>query len=203
MLRILIVLTTCLVSVLVATATEAQTKPTAPTQATAPTQSTTTTQAAAPTSNPNQGTFDKLSPGNQKIVNALCNAQQGGCPTSSGGTTLTKDQIAVMKQHKGFGVIFKDMQKNGQIPPDVKNLGELVSGKYHPQSATSGGTTITSGSGRSQVVGNQGKSGKGHFDDDASAGGQGSSYRDNSGRGSFSSGSGGPGNSGHSGGRGK
>ncbi len=100
-----------------------------------------------------QGAFDKLSPGNQKIAQALCSAQTGGCPTSSGGTTLTKDQIAAMKKHKGFGEIFKEMQKNGQIPPDVKNLGQLVRGQNHPSSGTSSGTTITNGSGKTHVVG--------------------------------------------------
>ena len=160
-------------------------------------------QTTTPAPSPNQGAFDKLSPGNQKIAQALCNAQKSGCTASS------LDNIAATKQHRGWGEIFKEMKANGQIPPDVKNLGQLVSGKYHPQSATSGGTTITNGSGKSQVVDNRGKpefagkSGKGRFDDDTPASGQGSSYPDNSGRGSFSSGPGGPGNSGHGGGRGK
>lgn len=147
-----------------------------------------------------QGAFDNLSPGNQKIVEALCNAQTGGCPTSSGGTTLTKDQIATMKKHKGFGEIFKEMQKNGQIPQDVKNLGQLVRGQNHPPSGTSSGTTITSASGKSQVVGkpeHANTSGKSRFDEDAG----------NSGRSSDSSGSGrgygyGRGDSGVSGGMG-
>lgn len=162
-------------------------------------------QTTTPAPSPNQGAFDKLPPGNQKIAQALYDAQSKNSTTKP----LARDDIAAMKQHRGWGEIFKDMQKNGQIPPDVKNLGQLVSGKYRPQSGTSGGTTITSGSGKSQVVDNRGKpefagkSGKGRFDDDASAGGQGYSYRDNSGRGSFSSGPGGPGNSGHGGGRGK
>jgi hypothetical protein len=162
-------------------------------------------QTTTPAPSPNQGAFDKLPPGNQKIAQALFDAQ------SKNGTTkpLSRDDIAAMKQHRGWGEIFKEMKANGQIPPDVKNLGQLVSGKYHPQSATPGGTTITNGSGKSQVVDNRGKpefagkSGKGRFDDDASAGGQGYSYHDNSGRGSFSSGPGGPGSSGHGGGRGK
>ena len=140
-------------------------------------QTTTTTQPAPSTSTPNQGAFDKLSPGNQKIARALYDAQQTqGQPSGSTTTTtqpLSLNDIAAMKQSgKGWGVIFKDMKANGQLPPDAKNLGQLVSGKYQPQSSTSGSTTITSASGKSQTTG---KSGKGNFEDDASAGTHGSS----------------------------
>ena len=117
-----------------------------------------------------QTAFDELSPGNQKIAQALCDGQSGGCPATSspGQKTLTRDQIASMKQHRGWGEIFKDMKANGQIPPDVKNVGQLVSGRTQGTSSTSG-TTITRGSGRTQVVGKPdvaGKSGKGHLDND-------------------------------------
>ena len=141
--------------------------------------------------------YDKLSPGNQKIVDALYNAQPTPSAVQSSGSTtnsLSKDEIAAMHQDgKGWGVIFKDMKADGQLPPDVRNLGQLVSGRYHPQATTSGSTTITSASGKSQVVGKPdlaGKSGKGHFDDEGSSRAQGSTYRDNSGRGSFSGGPG-------------
>ena len=131
-------------------------------------QTATTTQPAPSTSTANQGAFDKLSPGNQKIARALYDAQQ-----TQGTTPLSLNDIAAMKQSgKGLGVIFKDMKANGQLPPDAKNLGQLVSGKYQPQSSTNGSTTITSASGKSQTTG---KSGMGHFDDDASAGTHGSS----------------------------
>ncbi|MBI3030600.1 MAG: hypothetical protein HYY64_13915 [Candidatus Rokubacteria bacterium] len=101
--------------------------------------------------------YDKLSPGNQKIVDALYDAQPTPSAAPSSGSTansLSKDDIAAMHQEgKGWGVIFKDMKANGQLPPDVRNLGQLVSGKYQPQSGTSGSTTITTASGKSQVVG--------------------------------------------------
>lgn len=108
-------------------------------------------QTAPSSSKP--GAFDKLSPGNQKIAQALCDAQPGGCPATSspGQKTLTRDQIAGRKQHRGWGEIFKQMKANGQIPPDVKNMGELVSGK-------------------TQVVGKPegaGKSGKGQSENEA------------------------------------
>lgn len=167
MLRILAI--TLLALALVVTAAAAQT---ATTTQTTTTQSTTTTS-----SNPNDRAFDKLSPGNQKIARALYDAQQTqGQPSGATTTTtnpLSLNDIAAMKQSgKGWGVIFKDMKASGQLPPDVKNLGQLVSGKYQPQSSPSGSTTITSASGKSQTTG---KSGMGHFDDDASAGTHGSS----------------------------
>jgi len=154
------------------------------------TQTTTTTQWT-------QSAFDKLSPGGQKIALALCGAQAGGCPTgqsaspttsastptTSSSKVLTLGQIAQMKQHRGWGEILKDMQKSGQIPADVKNLGQLVSGRYQAQSNRSN-TTITTASGKTQIVGNSGSSGnsgpssgqfsKGHRGDDGvspSAGG--------------------------------
>ncbi|HET8576494.1 MAG TPA: hypothetical protein VFO18_05310 [Methylomirabilota bacterium] len=127
-------------------------------------QTTTTSTQTTPSA------FDKLSPGGQKIALSLCGAQAGGCPTGQSVTQtsastqtttssgpLTLDQIAQLKQHRGWGEIFKDMQRSGQIQPDVKNLGQLVSGRYQAQS--SGGTTITTASGKTQVVGGSGSPG--------------------------------------------
>src|SRR5574337_725168 len=82
----------------------------------------------SPTSSSTQGAFDKLSLGNQKIAQALCNAQPGGCPsTPSSATqkTLSRDEIAAMKQHKGFGEIFKQMKEQGLV--QEKNLGQVIS----------------------------------------------------------------------------
>lgn len=179
------------------------------------------TAAAQTATPPTTTTFDNLSPGNQKIAQALCDAQPGGCPATSlpGQKTLTRDQIAGLKQHRGWGEIFKDMKTNEQIPSDVKNLGQLVSGKSKPTSSTAG-TMITTGSGRTHVMGKPdaaGKSGKGHRDDDgvmdargASAArgtdvsGQGRGYASGQGDSSGSgAGIGRSGFGGHGGGRGK
>ncbi len=194
MLRILVI-TLLALAVVVATAAA---------QTGTPSQTTTTTQSTTPTSNPNQGAYDKLSPGNQKIAQALYDAQKTNTPmsgstsgtpsTSTAPKTLTRDDIAAMKQHRGWGEIFKDLKAKGYYS-DYKNLGQVVSRSHH-QAKSPSGTTITTGSGRSEVVG---KSGKGHIDDNASAGtggGQGS----NSGS-SASAGRGG--NSGHGGVQGK
>ena len=44
------------------------------------------------------GAFDKLSPGDQKIAQALFEAQK----TNGGTTPLTRDQIAAKKKHTGW-----------------------------------------------------------------------------------------------------
>lgn len=186
--RILTVLSPCLAIVLVASAALAQTTTTVPTQATTSPQSTPPTQSSTSTSSSTQGAFDKLSPGGQKIATALYKAQpqQLRSCSSSSPCTLTLDQIAAKKQHMGWGEIFKLMKKEGLIPSGVKNLGQLVSGRYQARSGTSG-TTITTASGKSQVVGGSGSQlGQGHFRDDSSVssagGGQSSASSHGNGR---------------------
>lgn len=175
--RILTALTLGLAIILAASAALAQNTTPSPTPVAPSTQSSTPTRSSAATATSTQGAFDKLSPGGQKIAMALCNAQSGGCPSATPSTSspsstqpppLTREQIATLKQHEGWGVIFKQMQRNGQIPADVKNLGQLVSGR-HQASAGSSGITITTASGKSQVVGTSGShGGNGHFKDDPS-----------------------------------
>ncbi|MDH3280929.1 MAG: hypothetical protein OEQ18_07345 [Gammaproteobacteria bacterium] len=102
---------------------------------------------------PTDGPFAELSPGNQKIARALFDAQPvtagiGGdqtMPLSESGSTenWTLDQIAEAKQHTGWGKLFKEMQEAGAIPEDVKNLGQLVSGKYQPSESPTDPTTMT------------------------------------------------------------
>ncbi len=188
MLRILVITLLALAVVVATAAAETGT----------PTPTTTTTQSATPTSNPNQGAYDKLSPGNQKIAQALYDAQKTNTQTSSSTSTslkpMSRDDIAAMKQHKGWGEIFKDLKAKGYYS-EYKNLGQVVS-RAHSQAKSPSGTTITTGSGRSEVVG---KSGKGYMDDNASAGMSGGHGSDSGP--STSSGRGG--NSGQGGGRGK
>lgn len=68
------------------------------------------------------GSYSKLSPGNQKIVESLYANQA----VPDGGTALTLDQIADFKADSGWGNAFKAMQADGRFP-DYKNLGEVVS----------------------------------------------------------------------------
>ena len=105
-------------------------------------------QVAPPPPNPNEGVFDKLSPGNQKIAQALFDAQQSS-PTT---TPLSRDDIAAMKQDgKGWGGVFRQMRKDGLV--QEKNLGQVVSGANRAARSRPNGTVITNGSGRSSVEG--------------------------------------------------
>jgi len=79
------------------------------------------------------GSFDQLSPGNQKIANALFSAQ------STSGTPLTRDQIADLKKTEGWGRVFKQMKADGLV--QAKNLGQVVSGYEHQQHAGRGSST--------------------------------------------------------------
>jgi hypothetical protein len=104
------------------------------------------------------GAFDQLSPGNQQIAQALFEAH---LPTRTPGTppALTPDDIAAMKQHgQGWGDVFKQLQAQGLI--QEKNLGQVVR-TYAPHQRTPappGQIVITTGSGRTDVVGGTGKS---------------------------------------------
>ncbi len=72
------------------------------------------------------GSFSKLSPGNQKIVEAMYTNQTA----PEGGVALTVDQIADLKADSGWGNAFKAMQEEGRFP-DYKNLGQVVSTQNH------------------------------------------------------------------------
>lgn len=94
------------------------------------------------------GSFDSLSPGNQKIANALFSAQN----TTGSQTPLTRDQIADLKKSEGWGQVFKQLKSQGLV--QSKNLGQVVSSYNHQQhaaarSASSSATTATSRTGRS------------------------------------------------------
>jgi hypothetical protein len=77
------------------------------------------------------GAFDKLSPGDQKIAQALFEAQK----TNGGTTPLTLEQIAAKKKHTGWGEVFKQMKAQGLVTD--KNLGQTVSNfeHHHPELA--------------------------------------------------------------------
>src|SRR6266567_3828409 len=100
-------------------------------------QSTTTTSSTTiPT-----GNFDSLSPGNQKIANALFAAQK---PTGT-QTALTKNQIAGLRSTEGWGRVFKTMKADGLI--QSRNLGQVVSGYNHSlrsSTASAAGRSTTS-----------------------------------------------------------
>lgn len=81
-------------------------------------------QTTPPAPNPNQGIFDQLSPGNQKIAQALFDAERSNS-TATTAKPLSRDDIAAMKRDgKGWGEVFKEMKQQGLV--DAKNLGQIV-----------------------------------------------------------------------------
>lgn len=100
------------------------------------------------------GAYKELSPGGQKIVDSLFDAQSIG---EEGNQAWSLDQIATAKQDgQGWGEIFKQMKTDGLT--DARNLGHLVSGKHQlnqTAAATAGGadTTASKGPGRSGSAG--------------------------------------------------
>jgi len=140
----------------------------------------TTTTTTTPPASANQGAFAALSLGNQKIAQALYNAQvssrtasttvssttsptQSSSATSSSATTtsststskLSLDDIAAMKRSgQGWGEIFKQMKAAGQV--QAKNLGEIVSAAAKNgatgASYKSTGPVVTSASGATSVA---------------------------------------------------
>jgi|GEM_PF-4814932 len=111
-----------------------------------------------------EGAFQALSPGGQKIVRALFDAQKqpatdgagdtggtGGSPATTGdtgaGTTeaaapLSLDDIAAAKvSGSGWGRVFKEMKTEGLIAE--KNLGQVISGANHRNRLDAGDGTGT------------------------------------------------------------
>src|SRR6266852_3280741 len=71
------------------------------------------------------GDFQKLSPGNQKIAQALFASQR----PATAGPRLTLDQIAELKETAGWGKVFRQMKADGLI--QARNLGHVVSSYEH------------------------------------------------------------------------
>lgn len=130
---------------------------------------TTSTGTTSATSSSTSGSFQSLSPGNQKIARALFEAQQ---PTATGPAPLSLNQIADRKGDTGWGNVFKQMKSEGLV--DAKNLGQVVSSYEHTSHLTNGtrsGTTVaaTTANGRTVTTGSghqtsSGSSGHGHGD---------------------------------------
>ncbi|MBI3016058.1 MAG: hypothetical protein HYY65_13590 [Candidatus Tectomicrobia bacterium] len=96
-----------------------------------------------------QGTFDSLPPGEQKIADALFNAQVTNS-TEGSPTPLTRDDIATMKQSgKGWGEIFQEMKSQGLV--QEKNLGRVVSGSAREHRGASSATRTEAREGKSMT----------------------------------------------------
>ena len=70
------------------------------------------------------GLYDQLSSGNQKIAEALFQAQQGGGATASWSI---EDIALVKRQGSEWGNVFRRMKEDGLLLE--KNLGQIISGR--------------------------------------------------------------------------
>jgi hypothetical protein len=71
------------------------------------------------------GPFAALSPANQKVAQALHDAQRPP-------VAFSRDEIAAMKRDgDGWGVILMRMQARGQLA-GARSVGHVVSGRYRP-----------------------------------------------------------------------
>src|SRR5438132_645329 len=90
-------------------------------------QTTTSPSTKTPTAtplNPSPGGYARLTPGNQRVVDALYTAQRTSA-TGMGATGYTRDQIAAMKQSGlGWGQVFQRLKAQGLVKE--KNLGQPI-----------------------------------------------------------------------------
>jgi len=130
----------------------------------------TTATTSTTTTDPNAGAYDALSPGNQKIVNAIYdshieateNMAADTTTTDSTATTegltaettpLTHDNIAAMKADGGWGKTYKLLYAEGKVAH--KNLGQAISSYNRSMRVSTAGsqTVVTTGSGQQVTTG--------------------------------------------------
>jgi hypothetical protein len=112
----------------------------------------------APPPPANEGAYDALSSGNQKVVSAIYESHLEATASDPNAMTLTKDDIAAMKADGGWGNTYKQLYANGQVTH--RNLGQAISSYNHSVKAASTGspTVVTTGNGQ-QIVGGGKKGG--------------------------------------------
>ena len=104
---------------------------------------------------PEEGAFDALSTGGQKIVNSIYDSQIDSPNDMAMGTLLTRDQIAFMKADTGWGNVYKQLLANDPSLVSHRNLGLAISARNHPTTTTTTTTVLTTGTGQQIVTGNK------------------------------------------------
>jgi len=116
-------------------------------------QTTTSPSTKTPTAtplNPSPGGYARLTPGNQRVVDALYTAQRTSA-TGMGATGYTRDQIAAMKQSGlGWGQVFQRLKAQGLVKE--KSLGQVMSQSNTPASGGSPAAIATTASGKSPLL---------------------------------------------------
>jgi hypothetical protein len=118
-------------------------------------QTTTSPSKKTPTAitlNPSPGGYARLTPGNQRVVDALYKAQKTSAAGSMGTATgYTRDQIAAMKQSGlGWGQVFQRLKAQGLVKE--KNLGQVMSQYNTAESGGANTAIVTTASGKSPLV---------------------------------------------------
>jgi hypothetical protein len=123
--------------------------------------------AWAQSSTTSTASFDSLSPGNQKIADALFSAQR---VRGTSASVMTRDQIAALRSSEGWGREFKQMKADGLI--QARNLGQVVSQHEHQLHASTTSTSVRSASAATSrtATARRGHTGGGHATRLASAG---------------------------------
>jgi len=117
-------------------------------------QTTTSPSTKTPTAttlNPSPGGYARLTPGNQRVVDALYKAQRLSATGGMGATGYTRDQIAAMKQSGlGWGQVFQRLKAQGLVKE--KNLGQVMSQYNTAESGGANTAIVTTASGKSPLV---------------------------------------------------
>jgi hypothetical protein len=109
----------------------------------------------APPPPANEGAFDALSAGNQKIVSSIYESQLGSANDQAGGPLLTRDDIAAMKADTGWGNAYRQLSDQGLVTH--RNLGQAISSYNHQNRVAPATTTVvTTGDGQQIVSGKKG-----------------------------------------------
>lgn len=100
----------------------------------------------------NEGAYEALSPGNQKIASAIYDANLQAQANDSSVESLSQDDIAAMKGDGGWGKTYNELYAKGEV--SYRNLGQAISAYNHSVKAASAtsSTVVTTGNGQ-QIVG--------------------------------------------------
>lgn len=149
----------------------------------------TTATTSTTTTDPNAGAYDALSPGNQKIVNAIYDSHieatenmpaettttTDGTASTDGTTAqpepLTHDSIAAMKADGGWGKTYKQLYAEGKVVH--RNLGQAISSYNRSMRVSTAGTPTVVTTGNGQQITTGGKKSGGTAQASAKANGQG------------------------------
>ena len=102
---------------------------------------------------PEEGAFEALSTGGQKIVNSIYDSHLDSASHLAGSDMLTKDQIAFKKADTGWGNAYKQLYEQGLVTH--RNLGQAISSYNHQNSPATTTTVVTTGTGQQIVTGNK------------------------------------------------